>query len=59
MEKENTDSKFVRGFVLTVAWMCSTLPLIYAVYAHEWLWLGLLILSMCGAVVNQSVRKLD
>ena len=57
MKKENTDSKFVKGLFGVSAWLLTTLPLLYAVYAHEWLMLGLILGAECGVAIGIAIKN--
>lgn len=54
--EDKTDAKFVRGFFSLIAWMFNTLPILYAIYSHQWLMLGLLVVSMFGVVLAIAIK---
>jgi hypothetical protein len=48
----------MKNFILTIAWILSTAPLIYSLIIHNWLMLILIMVGECGSVVYQALKAI-
>lgn len=54
---ENTDSKFVKGLFSLLSWIFSTGPLLYAIWVHDWLLLGLVLIAEIGVALGIAIKN--
>lgn len=55
--EDNIDKKFVRTLFGFIAWLMYAVPMLYAIYSHEWMWFGFLIGAVVGVSISHALKQ--